>query len=154
MNAKLHKSALLVMLCVILLAISITIVQAGHRTSVVDRMQQAQGIAALSGQYEFRTNITQTSNYAPSITNYGRPSRIDELVVTGAINESKQTSSLSVANQHGLLLEIRHEQGRTYSRQPGGTWQAGNSLASAGIINSLNFMSGITHATVDAKYIT
>ncbi len=151
MNAKLHKSALLVMLCVILLAISITIVQAGHRTSVVDRMQQAQGIAALSGQYEFRTNITQTSNYAPSITNYGRPSRIDELVVTGAINESKQTSSLSVANQHGLLLEIRHEQGRTYSRQPGGTWQAGNSLASAGIINSLNFMSGITHATVDAK---
>ena len=139
---------LMILVCSILYLLSIN----AHTQSPLARMKSAQEIAKMSGQYQFHTDVEQISNYAPSITNYGRESRRDQLSVDGAINESTQTSNITITNARGVLLEVRRERGITYSRQPGTGWQRVTSNMNAQI-NTLNYLAGMTHAQVAGKDI-
>ena len=136
----------MILICSITYFLSIN----AHTLSPLARMKSAQEVAQMSGQYQFHTDVEQISNYAPSITNYGRESRHDKLVVDGAINESTQTSNITITNARGVLLEVRRERGITYSRQPGTGWQRVTSNMNAQI-NTLNYLAGMTHAQVAGK---
>jgi hypothetical protein len=136
----------MILICSITYFLSIN----AHTLSPLARMKSAQEVAQMSGQYQFHTDVEQISNYAPSITNYGRESRHDKLAVDGAINESTQTSNITITNARGVLLEVRRERGITYSRQPGTGWQRVTSNMNAQI-NTLNYLAGMTHAQVAGK---
>ncbi|NBU62951.1 MAG: hypothetical protein EBS29_00345, partial [Chloroflexia bacterium] len=118
-----------------------------NRMPALTRMQNAQEIAKLSGQYQFRSEIDQIRNYEPRISNYARPSQHDQFVISGDINESTQSSQITVANANGIMLEVRRERGTTYMRQAGSGWQRTTAASSVGMINTLNFLAGVTNPT-------
>lgn len=126
-------------------------IAAGQTTSALQRIESAQEIAKLSGQYEFRSEIDQVSGYVPQITNYARPSRHVKFVIHGNINESNQSSHISIGNDNGIMLEVRRERGTTYMRQAGHSWQRITSSSSMGMINSLSFLAGVTNAQINAQ---
>ncbi|MCX6014004.1 MAG: hypothetical protein NT020_00195 [Chloroflexales bacterium] len=143
--------ALLSVACVTLVSIIGYIgINVAYNSSPLRRIQTAQEIAKLSGQYQFHSEIDQISDYAPRITNYARPSRHDQLVIDGSINESLQTSTLTIGNANGIMLEIRRERGVTYARQPGTGWQRTNSNNTAQV-NTLSYLAGMTHAAVNPQ---
>ena len=143
--------ALFIITCALLVSIIGYIgVNVVYNSSPLRQIQTAQEIAKLSGQYQFHSEIDQISDYAPRITNYARPSRHDQLVIDGSINESLQTSTLTIANANGIMLEIRRERGVTYARQSGTGWQRTNSNNTAQV-NTLSYLAGMTHAAVNPQ---
>jgi len=139
--------ALSLVLMLIISGIAYFVMLTAQNYSPLARMKNAQDVAKMSGEYQFRTDIDQVSGYAPSLTNYGRESRHDQLVVEGTISESTQTSTMTISNANGVMLEVRRERGQTYARQPGTGWQrtASNSTAQ---INTLSYLAGMTNAKV------
>ena len=111
--------ALSLVLMLIISGIAYFVMLTAQNYSPLARMKNAQDVAKMSGEYQFRTDIDQVSGYAPSITNYGRESRHDQMVVEGTISESTQTSTMTISNANGVMLEVRRERGQTYARQPG-----------------------------------
>jgi hypothetical protein len=106
-------------------------------------------VAKLSGEYAFRSEIAQITNLSPNTSNYGKQSRQETFVVEGAVNESQQTSNLTISNTQGVLMEVKRERGVTYMRQAGGAWQQSTSSGSASQLNSLSFLAGVSNATRD-----
>lgn len=149
MQQRLIKSVLAIMLCLVLLSIYWLVLTQynSNRMPALTRMQNAQEIAKLSGQYQFRSEIDQIRNYEPRISNYARPSQHDQFVISGDINESTQSSQITVANASGIILEVRRERGATYMRQAGSGWQRTTAASSVGMINTLNFLAGVTNPT-------
>ena len=139
--------ALSLVLMLVISGIAYFVMLTAQNYSPLARMKNAQDVAKMSGEYQFRTDIDQVSGYAPSITNYGRESRHDQLVVEGTISESTQTSTMTISNANGVMLEVRRERGQTYARRPGTGWQraASNSTAQ---INTLSYLAGMTNAKV------
>jgi hypothetical protein len=139
--------ALSLVLMLIISSIAYFVMLTAQNYTPLARMKNAQDVAKMSGEYQFRTDIDQVSGYAPSITNYGRESRHDQMVVEGTINESTQTSTMTISNANGVMLEVRRERGQTYARRPGTGWQraANNSTAQ---INTLSYLAGMTNAKV------
>ena len=117
--------------------------------SPLGRIKNAQEVAKLSGEYAFRSEIDQITNLSPNTSNYGKQSRHDTFVVEGAVNESQQTSNLTISNTQRVMMEIKRERGVTYVRQAGGTWQQSTSSGSASQLNSLSFLAGVSNATRD-----
>jgi hypothetical protein len=143
------KYSAFIAISIIVLSICWLVVNNHHfsNLSALTHMQNAQEIAKLSGQYQFRSEIDQIRNYEPRISNYARPSQHDQFVISGDINESTQTSQITMANANGIMLEIRRERGATYMRQPGSGWQRATTANSAAMINTLNFLAGVTNPT-------
>ena len=132
---------------VLLLASTYLLVSAHQRVSPIERMRRVQEVAKLSGAYKFHTEIDSISDYAPRITNTGKESRHDQLVIDGAVDESNHTSEITIQNQNGIMLEVRRERGLTYMRQPGSDWQQVKANTNVAQINSLTFLSGVVNAT-------
>ena len=125
------------------------ILQNINTLSPLGRIKNAQEVAKLTGEYAFRSEIDQITNLSPNTSNYGKQSRHDTFVVEGAVNESQQTSNLTISNTQGVLMEVKRERGVTYMRQAGGTWQRSASSGSASQLNSLSFLAGVSNATRD-----
>ena len=140
--------ALMIVTCMTLVSIiGFLAVSVVHNASPLQRIQRSQEIAKLSGQYQFRSEIDQIRNYEPRISNYARPSQHDQFVISGDINESTQTSQITVANANGIMLEVRRERGATYMRQAGSGWQRTTTANSAAMINTLSYLAGVTNPT-------
>ncbi|MCX6016508.1 MAG: hypothetical protein NT020_13115, partial [Chloroflexales bacterium] len=117
--------------------------------SPLGRIKNAQEVAKLTGEYTFRSEIVQITNLSPNTSNYGKKSQHDTFVVEGAVNESQQTSNLTISNTQGVMMEVKRERGATYMRQAGGAWQRSANSGSASQLNSLSFLAGVSNATRD-----
>jgi hypothetical protein len=112
-NMRYRIYALMIVTCMTLVSIiGYLAVSVVHNASPLQRIQSSQEIAKLSGQYQFRSEIDQIRNYEPRISNYARPSQHDQFVISGDINESTQSSQITVANANGIMLEVRREEVR------------------------------------------
>jgi len=132
---------------VVLLTSTFLVVSAQQRVSPLERMRRVQEVAKLSGSYSFHTEIDSISDYAPRITNTGKESRRDQLVIDGSVDESNHTSEITIQNQNGIMLEVRRERGVTYMRQPGSDWQQVKATTNVAQINTLTFLSGVVNAS-------
>ena len=132
---------------VVLLTSTFLVVSAHQRVSPLERMRRVQEIAKLSGAYSFHTEIDSVSDYAPRITNIGKESRHDRLIIDGAVDESNNSSKITIQNQNGIMLEVRRERGQTFMRQPGSDWQTVKANTNVAQINTLTFLSGVVNAT-------
>lgn len=148
-NTKLYVMSTFIVV-VLTTLIAFFVVRGIQSESVTHKLQNAQSVAKLSGQYEFTSEIDQYVDYAPAITNYGKESRHDQMIVSGSINESAQTSSVTIANGQGIVLEIKRERGVTYVRQPGTSWQrsASNNTAQ---INTLTYLAGVINPAINPQ---
>ena len=131
---------------VVLLTSTFLVVSAQQRISPLERMRRVQEVAKLSGAYSFHTEIDSVSDYAPRITNIGKESRHDRLIIDGAVDESNNSSTITIQNQNGIMLEVRRERGQTYMRQPGSDWQTVKANTNVAQINTLTFLSGVVNA--------
>jgi hypothetical protein len=148
-NTKLHTIGIVIVVAIMTLMVFF-VVRGIQSESVTHKLQNAQTVAKLSGQYEFSSEINQYTDYAPAITNYGKASRHDQMIISGSINESAQTSSVTIANSQGIVLEIKRERGVTYVRQPGTSWQrsASNNTAQ---INTLTYLAGVINPAINPQ---
>ncbi len=140
----------IIAICISAIALLITRLQ---QTTALTAIQRSQDIAKLSGEYQFKTEIDQITNLPPSLANYGKQSRHDLLFITGAINESQQSSELRVSGAQGVLFEIKRSRGVTYTRQPGQGWQRAAANATTSQLNTLSFLAGIKNATYNSANV-
>ncbi|MFM2031895.1 MAG: hypothetical protein RLZZ297_660, partial [Chloroflexota bacterium] len=127
-------------------ALGVGLVRYTRSVTAVERLAEVQETARLSGGYAFETEIDSIRDYEPSIANYGRESVHTQLVITGSVDESAQTSQITIRNAQGIVMQIKRAQGRTYVRQAGSDWQQSTAATATSQLNTLTYLSGVVAA--------
>jgi hypothetical protein len=87
-------------------------------------LDHAWQMAEASGRYRFTTELVQTSAPPPMISNVGRGSTVDRLVIDGRVDRMADLLELRLAREDAAGLELKIEQGHAAGRVLGGSWQA------------------------------
>lgn len=143
-------ATLLTLLLVVFLIGGSLLVDAFRRYTPHRQVSDAWQMAKLSGSYEFRSEVEQTTNYQPRLSNYARPSVREQFLVEGSVDESKQILHLKITNQTnvGGDFEIKRLQGRSYVRQQGGKWVEVQASQDVSQLNALSYLSGMRDITL------
>lgn len=153
----LRIASVLTFLVVVLLIGGSLLVDAVRRYTPHRQVSDAWQMAKLSGAYEFRSEVEQTTNYQPRLSNYARPSVRETFLVEGSVDESKQILHLKITNQTnvGGDFEIKRLQGRSYVRQQGGKWLEVQASQDVSQLNALSYLSGMRDITLqDAETLS
>jgi len=149
-------TALTVVLVIVLIG-GVLLVDVVRRQTPHRQVSDALQMAKLSGAYEFRSEVEQTTNYKPRLSNYARPSVREQFLVEGSVDESKQILHLKITNQTnvGGDFEIKRLQGRSYVRHHGGSWLEVQASQDVSQLNALSYLSGMRNITLqDAQQLS
>ncbi|MCP5088591.1 MAG: hypothetical protein GY952_17515, partial [Rhodobacteraceae bacterium] len=125
-------------------------------------VQQAWELAQVSGTYNYRADMEQTTIPAPSLANAGRPLQTTQLLLEGSVNLSDETMAMTLWNDSSgdpnKGVAIRVEDGVTYGRLGQSEWQeidnVADSFAPGG--DPLGFLAGaanIQDAGTEVRHI-
>lgn len=118
--------------------------QAG--TSPSEQVAEAWELARLSGVYDFRTELVQTTDPALSLTNAGREPEIQRIYIEGQVDQPAERMAMSLwqNSRASQPVEMYIEQGQTFGRVGDTEWQEvdnfGDMFAPAG--DPLGFLAG------------
>lgn len=150
-------ASLLTLVVVIVLIGGAALAGMVRRYTPHQQVSDAWQMAKLSGAYEFQSEVEQTTNYPPRLSNYARPSLHEQFLVEGSVDESQQTLHLKITNQtnSGGDFEIKRLQGRSYVRQQGGRWVEVQASPDVSQLDALSYLSGMRNITLqDAEALS
>ena len=93
--------------------------------------------ARASGAYHFSSDVVQVTLPTNTVTNVGRRSRTDEFHMAGDSDLTASALEFQIWASEGSVLQeksgiaVRALDGKTYTREPGGEWQEGDSFTEA-----------------------
>ena len=135
---------------VIVVACGLLLINMVQHQTAQTKVNDAWQLAKLSGAYEFRTEVSQTTNYQPRLSNYGKQSRYEQFVVSGSVDESHQTLDIKISNLTNVTnsFEIKRTQGHSYVRQHGGAWVELDARTDASQLSALTYLAGMRDFSV------
>ncbi len=91
-------------------------------------VQRAWLLAQVSGAYNFRTELEQTTYSAPALTNVGRPAQVDTLYMEGQTDRQNEMLQMAIWQGGSVLqpddaLEVRVADGKAYGRIASEDWR-------------------------------
>jgi hypothetical protein len=96
-----------------------------------ETVRRAWELAQISGVYDFRTDVSQTTDPAQSLQNAGKDARLEQFFVEGTANRLEESLFMQMwrSGQENQAISVQFHDGKSFGRVGNGEWEEVNGLS-------------------------